>query len=76
MNSGGVVPVETPSREQGQEIRVRCQSDAATDAPSCAIQGSHWYVDSPDNRQMLNVILESKKAIFGDGVYWIEERKI
>jgi hypothetical protein len=34
-----------------------------------------WHPDSPRNRQMLNIIMESQNEIFGSGTYWVEARE-
>lgn len=64
----------TADGDTTNEIRVVYRLDSRINASGIPVGGSHWHPDSPSNRQMLNVILESVKEILGPGEYWIETR--
>jgi len=63
-------------RPQVTEIRVRSNVPKKTDQDGKHMDGWHWHPDSPGNRQMLQVIVESCNEIYGDGTHWVEVRDV
>jgi len=56
------------------EIRVACAVPDKHHRNGQPIDGWHWHPDSPANREMLRVIVESGNEIFGAGTHWVEVR--
>lgn len=57
------------------EIRVCCDLPGRVGFTGIPVDNSLWHPDSPRNRQMLKIILESQNEIFGLGTHWVEERE-
>lgn len=38
--------------------------------------GGNWHPDSPENREMLRILVEFDNEVHGLGTRWIEERKV
>lgn len=55
------------------EIRVTWNLSSRTDMAGEISNGTYWHTDSPGNRKMLQVILDSSNEIYGAGTHWIEE---
>jgi hypothetical protein len=56
------------------EIRIAANIFDKSDSQSPPVRNEVWYPDSPDNREMLRIILESDLEIYGQGTHWIEVR--
>ena len=56
------------------EIRICWDVNSKPSATECAQNAGHWHPDSPNNREMLKIILESAIEIHGVGTHWIETR--
>lgn len=60
---------------QMTEIRICRSLPDKTSLPGEAADGGAWHPDSPNNREMLRIILESCLEIYGQGTHWVEERE-
>lgn len=58
------------------EIRIHWNVPGEASGTGEPAFGSHWHPDSPDNREMLRIILESCNEIHGTGTHWIEVREV
>ena len=58
------------------EIRIQTNVPGKASSTGAPAGGDHWHPDSPRNRQMLRVILESCIEIYGVGTHWVEVREI
>ncbi len=54
------------------EIRICRKGGTSSDQDLDSIRVGPWHPDSPGNREMLRVILESGNEIDGPGSHWIE----
>jgi hypothetical protein len=58
------------------EIRVAWNVAGKTNKEGEPVDAGHWHPDSPGNRKMLAVIVESCLQIHGRGTHWIEVREV
>jgi len=57
------------------EIRVCWNVRTKTDQYGNVTDGGHWHPDSPGNREMLRIIVESGNEIYGAGTHWVAVRE-
>jgi len=57
------------------EIRICRNLPGKTSPPGEPADGGTWHPDSPNNREMLRIILESCLEIYGPGTHWVEVRE-
>jgi hypothetical protein len=58
-----------------KEIRV-CRKGSDSSQPAIAVvRAGRWHPDSPGNREMLRVIVDSGNEIDGPGTHWVEVRE-
>jgi len=68
---GAADTTDRPTRHE-VEIRVACRVDLTDNGKARITQ---WYSDNPENRRMLETVLESCTVICGQGTHWIEQRQ-
>lgn len=60
---------------QMAEIRISWDLSLKARCTDMPVGGSRWHPDSPRNRKMLRIILESCNEIYGLGTHWIAVRE-
>ena len=56
------------------EIRVCWPLGLHENEPGEPIDGGTWWPDTPENREMCEIIVESGCEACGPGTHWLEER--
>ena len=57
-----------------QEIRLRW-SEGFREEDGSPKDGGLWHPDTPENRETLELLMESGNETYGPGTHWIEERE-
>ena len=57
------------------EIRIYWNMPGRVDKSGQPVNCGHWHADTPSNRQMLEIILESGLEIYGAGTHWVDVKK-
>lgn len=57
------------------EIRVAWNVVGRRSIADEPIQGGLWHPDTPENREMLIIVMESGNESYGPDSHWIEERQ-
>lgn len=58
------------------EMRIHSAMQCKTGCAGAPAGGGLWHPDSPRNREMLKIILESCIEIHGVGEHWVEVRDL
>ncbi len=55
------------------EVRVALNVVGRQNLVDESIQGGLWHPDTPENREMLTIVMESGNESYGPDSHWIEE---